>query len=136
MGDRAAPPLIGAVARVLIDVRPSGGQYLTTPHSDSALVVHAFPSGRVLARIESESVFRADDYFDFQAGYVTDDLILAGSLEGQVHVLFVADTLEPVGRVEYPGGSAKHGIVPTGNGTWPTTDGEGAFQVWRLAVDG
>ena len=65
-------------SRVLIDVRPSGGEFLTTPHSDSdgAIAIHEFPGGRVLARLSAADVLEEEDWFDFSAGYVSDDLIL------------------------------------------------------------
>jgi hypothetical protein len=125
-------------SRVLIDVLPSGGQYLTTPHSDSdgTVAVHEFPGGRVLARISNSAVLREGDWFDYTAGYVTEHLIIVGSAEEQAHLLLAPDTLALIGRVEYPPGHTKECITPTGCGTWLTSDYvSGRHELWRLAED-
>jgi hypothetical protein len=124
--------------RVLIDVRPSGRQYLTTPHgsADDAVAVHEFPSGRVVARLTSERVLAEDDWFDFTAGYVSEDLVVVGSAQERGHFVLAADTLEPISRVDYPESHTKGCITPTGRGTWLTSDyPTGRHELWRLAED-
>ena len=117
-----------------VGVRPDGRQYLATPHSDGALTVHAFPGGHVDASLDGEKVLPEDDWFDFQAGYVTNELILVGSVEKEIHLLLSADTLTPVTRIEYPDGATRQCISATGRGTWLTLDFvKGRHQVWRLA---
>jgi hypothetical protein len=123
---------------VLADVRPSGEQYLTTPHSDSdgAVVVHAFATGRVVARRTPSDVLEPGDWFDYAAGYVNDHLILVGSAEAQLHLLLACDTLAVIGPVEYPPGHTTETITPTGRGTWLTGDYlSGRHELWRLAED-
>jgi hypothetical protein len=120
---------------VLADVRPDGRQYLATPHSDGELTVHAFPTGTIDARQRGDAVFSENDYFDFQAGYLTNDLVLAGSVMKECHLLLSADTLERIAAVEYPGGAAKQSISATGRGTWLAADYlTGRHQLWRLVA--
>jgi hypothetical protein len=137
-GERLVVARLDDRGRVLVDVRPSGGQYLTTPHSDSdgSIAVHEFPTGRVLSRLASEGVLRDDDWFDYAAGYVTDDLILVGSAEEQVHLLLASDTFVPIVRLAYPPGHTRECIIPTGRGTWLTSDYvAGRHELWRLVED-
>jgi hypothetical protein len=122
--------------RILIDIRPNGTQYLTTPHSNSTVMVHDFPSGLVRARLDGDAALPPDDWFDCQAGYVTNDLILVGSVENEIHILLGADALTIIAPVAYPEGATKQGISPSGHGTWMTSDHlSGRHQVWRLAQD-
>lgn len=133
----AGRPVVARIddrSRNLVDVRPSGGQYLTTPHSssDGSVAVHGLPGGRVVARLQSSAVLQDGDSFDYGAGYLNERLIIAGTTEMQTHLL-AADTLAPVGCVEYPGGLEKYGIVATGRGTWLTSDyPSGLHELWRL----
>jgi hypothetical protein len=125
-------------SRVLVDVRPDGKQYLTTPHSDSdgSVVLHEFPTGRAVARLGPSGVLSEADWFDYAAGYVNDRLILVGSAEEQVHLLLTYDALAVVGRVEYPPGHTTENITPSGHGTWLTSDYvSGRHELWRLAED-
>jgi hypothetical protein len=125
-------------SRVLTDVRPSGGQYLTTPHSNLSgrIVVHAFPNGRVVGELSPEGLIAENDWFDFAAGYISEDLILVGSTEEQKHIVLSADSLAPIGTVEYPTGSAKEDITTTGMGAWLTSDYlSGRHELWRLGDD-
>ena len=121
--------------RVLCAVRPDGRHYLATPHGSGSgvLTVHAFPGGEVSARLDPAEIFEDDDRFDFQAGYVTNDIVLAGSVEGERH-FFLSDTdmLAVIDEVAYPKNAAKGGISPTGSGTWLTSDYvTGRHQIWR-----
>jgi hypothetical protein len=73
-----------------------------------------------------------DDWFDFQAAYVTNDVALAGSVEGQRHFALAADTLAAIDEVAYPKNAARGGISPTGRGTWLTSDYlTGRHQLWQ-----
>jgi len=135
--DRLVVARLDDRSRVLMDVLPSGGQYLTTPHSDSdgSVRVHEFPSGRVCARLARSAVLE-EDGFDYSAGYVSEHVVLVGSMEKQVHLLLASDTLALIGRVEYPPGHSKECITPTGRGTWLTSDYvSGRHELWRLAED-
>jgi hypothetical protein len=120
--------------RVLCAVRPDGRQYLATPHGcgSKALTVHSFPDGAVHARLDPEGILGDEDWFDFQAGYATSDVVLAGSVEGQRHLALAADTLAVIDEVAYPANAVKGGISPTGRGTWLTSDYvTGRHQLWR-----
>jgi hypothetical protein len=134
-------PVVGRLddrSRVLIDVRPTGGEYLTTPHSgaEGSVAVHEFPNGRVFASLAASAVFEEDDYFDFTAGYVTDEMVLVGSVERQQHLLLASQTLALLGVVEYPASHPKECITPSGQGTWLTSDyASGRHFLWRLAED-
>jgi len=118
--------------RVLCAVRPDGTAYLATPHVGGDLTVHSFPTGDVRARLTDSDVFGDDDGFDFQAGYVTNDIVIVGSVSAERHLLLTADTLEVVAEIEYPEGATRGGISPTGLQTWLTCDYlTGRLQLWR-----
>jgi hypothetical protein len=120
--------------RCLVDVRPNGSQYLTTPHAAGDLAVHRFPTGEVVASRPAEATFPEADEFDLVAGYVTNDIILAGSVETKTHVALSAGDLSPLGEVDYPAGSAKDMILPSGAGRWLTSDAlAGRLQLWAFA---
>jgi hypothetical protein len=120
--------------RVLCAVRPDGRHYLATPHGSGSnvLTVHAFPGGDVRARLDPKGILGNDDWFDFQAGYATNDVVLAGSVEGQRHFALAADTLAAIDEVAYPKNAALGGISPTGRGTWLTSDYlTGRHHLWQ-----
>ena len=120
-------------SRVLADVHPNGRSYFTTPHDGTAVALHAFPGGGVLARQKAEGVLDVDDSYDFEGGYLTADLVIAGSVEKQSHWLFDSSTLRPIAELRYPRGAVKDCILPNGRGTWLTSDYlGGTHQVWRL----
>lgn len=74
-----------------------------------------------------------DDRFDFSAGYVTNDLVLVGSIEKERHVLLSTEGLEVVSELHYPEDATRSCILPTGLGTWSTCDWlTGRFQLWRI----
>jgi hypothetical protein len=138
-GGRPVVARLKSRSRVLVDVRPSGAQYLTTPHSssdDGSVQVHEFPSGRVPARLLPDVLRPEDDRFDYEAGYLTDDLVLVSTIANNADLLLTADKLEPIGRVEYPDGNAKDNVAPSGRGTWLTIDPvTGRHELWRLRED-
>lgn len=125
---------LNARDRVLCAVRPDGRHYLATPHGcgSGLLTVHAFPGGEVRARLDQGDIFDDDDWFDFQAGYMTNDHVLVSSVEGARHFVLAADTLAVIAALAYPEHAAKGGISPTGRGTWLTSDYlTGHHQIWR-----
>lgn len=96
------------------------------------LTIHAFPGDEVGACLDRADVLDEDDEFDFQAGYVTNDLVLVGSVQRERHLLLAADTLAVIDEVVYPENAVKGGISPTGRGTWLTSDySTGRHQIWR-----
>jgi hypothetical protein len=137
-GSRFAVSRLDSRSRVLVDVRPSGEQYLTTPHSnaDGFVAVHEFPSGRVLARLLAKDVLPEGDWFDYAAGYVRDETIIVGSAEQEIHLLLDAGTLAVLGQIQYPDGHVKGSPTASGRGTWLTSDyASGRHEWWRLAED-
>jgi hypothetical protein len=87
----------------------------------------------VLASLASDAVLAECDWFDYTAGYVSEGLILVGSVEEQVHLLLAADPLTLIDRVEYPRGHTRQCITPTGRGTWLTSDYlSGRHELLRL----
>jgi hypothetical protein len=135
--DRPVVERLDDRSRVLMDVRPSGTGYLTTPHpSGESIALHEFPSGRVFASLAESAVLEQDDYFDLPAGYVNDEMVLVASVVRQEHLLLGAQTLAPVGVVAYPPAHAKDCVTPSGRGTWMTSDYvSGNHHLWRLAED-
>lgn len=124
---------LNARDRVLCAVRPNGRDFLATPHGcgSKAITVHVFPGGEVRARLDPNGILEDGDWFDFQAGYVTNDVVLVGSVEGERHFALAADTLAPVDEVAYPTNAAKGGISTSGRGTWLTADYlTGRHQLW------
>lgn len=104
-----------------------------TPHDGTVLALHAFPGGSVLARQGAEGVLNVDDSYEFQGGYLTGDLVIAGSVEKQSHWLFDSSTLRPIAELRYPPNAVKGCILPSGRGTWLTSDYlGGTHQVWRM----
>ena len=88
---------------------------------------------RRLARLSPAEVLEEEDWFDFDAGYVSDDLILVGSVEQHIHLLVAADTLATFGRIEYPSGHTRECITASGRGTWLTSEYmSGRHELWRL----
>lgn len=131
---RAHVSRLDARDRVLCDIRPDGATYLATPHSGGELTVHAFPTGEVCARRSAHDAFGEDDGFDLSAGYVTNDLVIVGSIEKERHMLLSAEDLEVVAELDYPEDAMRSCILPTGLGTWSTCDWlTGRFQLWRTS---
>jgi hypothetical protein len=82
--------------------------------------------------LDPKGILGNDDWFDFQAGYATNDVVLAGSVEGQRHFALAADTLAAIDEVAYPKNAALGGISPTGRGTWLTSDYlTGRHHLWQ-----
>ncbi|HZM74628.1 MAG TPA: hypothetical protein VFC19_02815 [Candidatus Limnocylindrales bacterium] len=114
--------------RVLAAVSPSGKTYVTVAHEQYELSVHGFDDDTVLGSYEVDD--NGDDFLSYEAGYVTEDRILAGEDEGDRHWLIEAPTGQLLGEMGYPApatGTAR----PLGNGTWLTSGGD-AIRRWRL----
>jgi len=129
-GDLIEYRLIGGEDRdrVLTAVSPSGRTYLTIAHEQYDLRVHSFGDDAVVGSYEVDD--EGDEGLSYEAGFVTEDRVLAGEDEGDRHWLIEAPSGRLLGEVRYPGpvtGTAR----PLGDGTWLTADGD-AVTRWRL----
>ncbi len=64
-------------------------------------------SGRVLARLSAAEVLAEGDWFDYAAGYISEERIIVGSAEQAIHLLLDARTLAVLGQIQYPKGRVK-----------------------------
>jgi hypothetical protein len=122
---------------VLVDVRPDGTQFLTTPHSSDAegIATHHFPGGPIAHLRSAANTFPDDDSFDYIAGYLSNNLILAASVEHQMHVVLSAVNLSVLGTVAYPSDDARELLPPLNIGRWLTGSfTEGTLQLWSLST--
>ena len=130
---RAHVSRLDARDRVLCGVRPDGSSYLATPHSGGALTTHSFPAGDVCARRSEHDTFGDHDGFDLQAGYVTNDIVIVGSIEEERHVLLGAERLDIIAELDYPDDATRSCLAPTGLGTWLTCSWlTGHSQLWLM----
>jgi hypothetical protein len=107
--------------------------FLTTPHAEGPVALHAFPSGEMTATCEvSELGADIDDRFDFVAAFLDDRTVIAPLVESARHVVLHADGLRPKGFISYlaKGGSG-YPLSPH-DGTWVTLDGN-TLTRWRLS---
>jgi hypothetical protein len=124
--------------RVLVAVHPDGGEYLTTPHPGSAdtLVRHRFADDRPIEQLAAADVLGTEEGWDLSAGYLTDSLILASTLEaGQDsgrHALVQRAPMRLLGEVVYPGDEPPGWIVGPQQGSWLTVSDHGIHR-WILA---
>lgn len=92
---------------------PNGGEFATGAHKGDAVNVHSFPSGRVIASVDSETIFAADDliaeYQDsvgYQAIFLDSDHLLTETSYGRM-LLINRATMQLVGTVWPPGYSLR-----------------------------
>jgi len=88
---------------------PNGREFVTGAHQGDAIKVHSFPSGQVVASVESDTVFAADDLISeypdsvgYQAIFLDDDHFLTDTQFGRM-LLFERATMQPKGIVWPPG---------------------------------
>jgi hypothetical protein len=133
--------------RVLADLHPSGGEYLTTPHGNAGgadeLLRHRFDDDHVIAWLPAAVALPfADEWGASQegwfycAGYLTDELILAGaqSDSDEWHALVKRSPMSLLGRVDYGPAVWPGWFEPPRAGTWVTRCGR-TIQRWELAED-
>jgi hypothetical protein len=131
--------------RVLVDLHPSGREYLTTSGDGVELWRHRFDDDHVVdqlpaaAALPTPDLFGEQDLWYYCAGYLTDEVILA-SVQNQNdgslwHALVRRSPMSLLGRVDYGLGMLAPGEFerPSG-GSW-TTSGDAGRQRWRLAED-
>jgi len=113
--------------RVLAAVSPSGKTYLTIAHEQYDLRLHSFGDDAVLGTYEADE--DKEEVLSYEAGYVTEDLVLAGEDEGDRHWLIEAPSGRLLGEVRYPAPAAGT-ARPLGDGTWLTSSAD-AIRRWR-----
>lgn len=114
--------------RALTAVSPSGKRYVTIAHEQYDLFIHDFGDDAVLGSYEVDE--EAEELLGLEAGFVTEDVILAGEDEGDHHWLIEAPSGRLMGEAVYPvpvSGTAR----PLGDGTWLTSGGD-TIHRWRL----
>jgi hypothetical protein len=128
--------LVPSIDRILVDVHPCGGEYLSTPHDcfpGDELVRHRFVDDAAIEGLSAwEVVFPFGDYWAMDAGgYLTEELIVAGTEPSERHVLVRRAPLGLLGTIAYPAGSTPGGILAAGAGTWLTVNDDGVV-CWTM----
>jgi len=126
--------LVPSIDRILVDIHPSGVEYLSTPHDcfpGDELVRHRFVDDTPLEGLSAREVFPFGGWWAFDAGYLTDELIVAGMEPSERHVLVRRAPMGLLGTIEYPAGSTPGGLVAAGGGTWLTVNDDGAAR-WTM----
>jgi hypothetical protein len=126
--------LLPSVDRSLVDIHPSGGEYLSTPHDcfpGDQLVRHRFVDDVPLAGLSAWEVFPFGGEWAAYAGYLTDDLIVAGTEPSGEHVLVQRAPLGLLGTIGYPDGGPAGWLVAAHAGCWLTLNDDG-IACWTL----
>jgi hypothetical protein len=118
--------------RILIDIQPGSGLMLTTPYGEGPLALLRSPDGGIVAARRPDALFPdGDELFDFYAGFLGPERVLAAS-SAQRHVVFSVPDLRPIGEVEYPDDRERGWLVVRHDGTWVTADPDsGLVRLWR-----
>jgi hypothetical protein len=121
--------LVQSFDRTLVDVHPSGAEYLSTPHDNTQaddLVRHRFVDDTAIEGLSAWDVFPFGDEWAAYAGYLTDELIVAGTEPSERHVLVRRAPLGLLATIAYPAGSSTPGwIVAARAGSWLTHNDDG-----------
>jgi hypothetical protein len=129
-GDSMRLRLLADEDRVLIAIHPAGTEYLTTPHYAGPLERHRFEDDAEIDRLDP----REDQSWDFVAGYLDADRILASTLtDGDEGLLLVNRApMEIIAGVISEGIADRYSSVQwIGGGTWVTA-GPDTTQLWSL----
>ncbi|HZC99772.1 MAG TPA: hypothetical protein VFA46_06140 [Actinomycetes bacterium] len=126
---RAAP----SYDRILVDIRQSGGEYLTTPHSQGVdeLCRHRFADDQPVDRLPPPANIDPGGHWGHKAGYLTDELVLAHITGSRRHVLIQREPLRVLATIAYPDGDTPGWWCVTGQSAWLTIGPEG-IQRWVL----
>jgi hypothetical protein len=120
-----------SIDRVLVDVHPSGEEYLSTPHGNTEaddLVRHRFEDDSPIDGLSAWETFPFGDEWDFDAGYLSDELILASATPSERHVLVQREPMALLGMIEYPKGSTPGSLVSPRAGTWLTVNDDALIR--------
>jgi len=101
---------------------PDGREFATGAHDGASLMVHCFPSGRVVASIENETLFSTDslsgelrDDVGYQVIFIDDDHLLAQTGFGRM-ILLDRGKMRLLGTV-WPSGGGLRGYDESGRET-------------------
>ncbi|MFC9228963.1 hypothetical protein ACFTZI_08360 [Streptomyces decoyicus] len=138
----------GTAMREVSGSLPGSAQVLTMRRAENIayqddcdeLALHDAVSGEQVALFDLEELATDPDYDEFDDAYVLDaeHVLVTGKVHPQgrapevCHWLFEAVTLQPPGRMRYPG-SVSEEVTPLGDGTWLTRQG-GRLHHWALAA--
>ncbi|HEU5318842.1 MAG TPA: hypothetical protein VFX49_22195, partial [Chloroflexota bacterium] len=122
--------------RVLMDVHPAGHEYLTTPHGSGSweLIRHRFADDAAIEKLAAPTEFSEEDRWDLYAGYLTEDLILASTSDGESerHLLVERQPMRLVAAVDYPFDEQAGAFNSPRRGRWLTVGAEGDLHCWVL----
>lgn len=132
-GDGPASEVPPGDTRILIDIQPGSGLMLTTPYGEGPIALLRSPDGGIVAARQPAQLFPGqDEQFDFYAGFLGPDRVLAAS-SAQRHMVFSVPDLRPVAEIEYPDDDERAWLIVRHDGTWVTADPDtGRVQLWRL----
>jgi hypothetical protein len=148
-GHRLTVEQIGA-ERILLAVSPSGRHLLTVPVGQWSLDLHQVDEGAVLRKLDAQGTVPAHPantggdrvYWDFEAAFVDEDTVVAGTSECEArygtarHWLVDVRGMTLRGEISYPfpvAGPARS----AGDGTWYTvSEDRTSLHLWQLADEG
>lgn len=137
-GGRAGLRLSPWRDRVLADVHPAGSEYLTVsreqsfvPGREGELWRHRRRDDRPLGALAVSAATYLGDAWDANAGYLSNELILASTLDTGQHLLIGTAPMGLLAEVTYPTPIAGSLPFPSGQGRWVTVGG-GRVQGWVL----
>jgi hypothetical protein len=129
---------------VLADLQPAGSEYLTLSRrqglvraqpgvygQEDVLLRLRLGDDRPVGALVVSAATHADDLWDPRSGYLTDDLIVASTLDTGRHLLLGTAPMRLLAEIVYPSPIGGSGPVAPGGGTWLTVDG-GRVQRWVL----
>jgi hypothetical protein len=128
--------------RVLTDVHPAGSEYLTVsreqsfvPGRDDELLRHRLRDDRPVDALVVSAATHLDDAWDAKGGYLSNELILASTLDTGWHLLIGTAPMGLLAEVAYPRPIAGALPLPSGRGRWLTVAG-GRLRGWVLPSPG
>jgi hypothetical protein len=128
--------------RVLAGVHPAGSEYLTVsreqpfvPGRDDELWRHRRRDDRPVGTLAVSAATHLDDAWDAKSGYLSNELVLASTLDTGRHLLVGTAPMGLLAEVTYPRPIAGSLPLPSGQGRWLTVGG-GRLQGWALPPPG